>query len=630
MKDHHDPEYAALPGEENDSPEFGRRGSTGVFALIAAAMSLLVVLAVALSGGGGGGAVEEGVVDVVVRGVREGVSEKSSGVRLSGGAAHPWSNEELIWQRTAYHFQPFKNWMNGPLFYKGWYHLFYQYNPVSAVWGNITWGHAVSRDLINWIHLPLAMVPDHWYDMNGVWTGSATFLPDGSLVMLYTGSTNESTQVQNLAYPADPSDPLLLNWVKSKANPVLVPPPGIGSKDFRDPTTAWFIESDNSWRVTIGSRNGMTGFSLVYKTKDFVEYELLDGVLHAVPGTGMWECVDFYPVSTTGNGGLDTSANGPGVKHVLKVSLDNYMNDYYAIGTYDARANTWTPDDPVADAGIGARVDYGKYYASKSFFDQNKGRRVLWAWIGETDSERTDLRKGWASVQSPPLQTIPRVVTFDEKTQTNLLQWPVEEVEALRTDAKEFSDVKVIPGSVVPLDVGTATQLDIEAEFVIDEAELERTVEADVGYNCSTSAGAAGRSALGPFGLLVLADEDLLEQTAVYFYIGRAIDGSLKTYFCQDELRSSKAKDLVKRVYGSTVPVLHGEKLSVRILVDHSVVESFGQGGRTCITSRVYPTKAIYGAACVFLFNNATEAVVTATSVRVWGMNAASVPTMLS
>ncbi|KAK1261922.1 Acid beta-fructofuranosidase [Acorus gramineus] len=183
--------------------------------------------------------------------------------------------------------------MQSPLFYKGWYHLFYQYNPVSAVWGNITWGHAVSRDLINWLHLPLAMVPDHWYDMNGVWTGSATFLPDGSLVMLCTGSTNESTQVQNLAYPADPSDPLLLNWVKSKANPVLVPPPGIGSKDFRDPTTAWFIESDNSWRVTIGSRNGMTGFSLVYKTKDFVEYELLDGVLHAVPGTGMWECVDF-------------------------------------------------------------------------------------------------------------------------------------------------------------------------------------------------------------------------------------------------------------------------------------------------------------------------------------------------
>ena len=125
------------------------------------------------------------------------------------------------------------------MYYKGWYHFFYQYNPLAAVWGNIAWGHAVSRDLVHWEHLPLAMVPDQWYDINGVWTGSATLLPDGQIIMLYTGATNESVQVQNLAVPADLNDPLLLNWTKVDANPVLVPPPGIGAKDFRDPTTAW-------------------------------------------------------------------------------------------------------------------------------------------------------------------------------------------------------------------------------------------------------------------------------------------------------------------------------------------------------------------------------------------------------
>lgn len=83
----------------------------------------------------------------------------------------------------------------GPLYYMGWYHLFYQYNPYSAVWGNITWGHAVSRDLIHWLYLPLAMVPDSWFDAAGVWTGSATLLPDGRIVMLYTGDTEESIQV---------------------------------------------------------------------------------------------------------------------------------------------------------------------------------------------------------------------------------------------------------------------------------------------------------------------------------------------------------------------------------------------------------------------------------------------------
>jgi len=81
------------------------------------------------------------------------------------------------------------------LFYKGWYHFFYQYNPNAAVWGDIVWGHAVSKDLIHWLYLPIAMVPDQWYDANGVWTGSATFLDDGSIVMLYTGSTDEFVQV---------------------------------------------------------------------------------------------------------------------------------------------------------------------------------------------------------------------------------------------------------------------------------------------------------------------------------------------------------------------------------------------------------------------------------------------------
>ena len=529
----------------------------------------------------------------------------------------------LKWQRTGFHFQPEKNWMNdpdGPLFYKGWYHLFYQYNPDSAVWGNITWGHSVSRDLVHWLHLPLAFVPDHWYDANGVWTGSATFLPDDRIVMVYTGSTTEAVQVQNLAYPADLDDPLLLNWLKSDANPVLLPPPGIGVKDFRDPTTAWYDAATEAWKLAIGSKDkNHTGICLIYRTHDFITYELLPGVLHSVPGTGMWECIDFYPVSTDSEVGLDTSVPpGPSVRHVLKASLDDDKHDYYAIGTYDPVAEKWVPHDVEADVGIGWRYDYGKYYASKTFFDTAKRRRVLWGWTGETDSEQTDLLKGWASVM-----TIPRTVLFDQKTGSNLLQWPVEEVESLRLSSRDFKNINIGIGSVVPLNISRATQLDIVAEFEIEGQSLTATVEADLGYNCSTSGGAAGRGVLGPFGFLVLSDQDLSEQTAVYFYVARNVDGELETFFCQDELRSSKADDIVKRVYGSVVPVLSDEILTVRILVDHSIVESFAQGGRTCITSRIYPTKAIDAAAKLFLFNNGTRAMVTAKSIKIWQMNSA-------
>ncbi|XP_014491804.1 acid beta-fructofuranosidase [Vigna radiata var. radiata] len=554
------------------------------------------------------------------RGVSLGVSEKSSWMlKSSNGESYPWSNSMLSWQRTAYHFQPEKNWMNdpnGPMYYKGWYHFFYQYNPKGAVWGTIVWGHAVSRDLIHWLHLPLAMVADQWYDQNGVWTGSATILPDGQVIMLYTGSTNESVQVQNLAYPADPSDPLLVDWIKYPSNPVLFPSPGIDTKDFRDPTTAW-LTTEGKWRISIGSKLNKTGIALVYDTSDFKTYERVEGLLRAVPGTGMWECVDFFPVSSEGENGLDASINGENVKHVVKVSLDDDRHDYYAVGTYDEKNAKFTPDDLKNDVGIGLRYDYGIFYASKTFYDQSKGRRVLWSWIGESDSEYADVAKGWASIQG-----IPRTVTLDKKTGSSLLQWPVAEVESLRLGSNEFENLKVKPGSVVPLEVGTAAQLDIVAEFEIDNKALEMTGQSNKEYECSTSGGAAERGALGPFGLLVLADDDLSEYTPTYFYVVKGNDGQLKTSFCSDQLRSSLATDVGKKIFGSSVTVLEDEKLSVRILVDHSVVESFAQGGRTCVTSRVYPTKAIYGAARLFLFNNATEVNVTA-SVKVWQMNSA-------
>ncbi|KAH9626198.1 hypothetical protein KSS87_022247 [Heliosperma pusillum] len=554
---------------------------------------------------------DNNVLFKVTRGKNHGVSEKANDLPLRGVKLpfYDWNDVQLAWQRTAFHFQPRKNWMNGPLYYKGWYHLFYQYNPGGAIWGNIVWGHAVSKDLIKWDHLPLAMVADQWYDFNGVWTGSATILPDGQIMMLYTGSTNDSVQVQNLAYPANLSDPLLREWVKYPNNPVLVPPPGIHKLDFRDPTTAW-LTTEGKWRITIGSKTvNKTGIALVYETIDFKKYHLLDNILHSVPHTGMWECVDFYPVSMSETIGLDTSTKGRLLKHVLKASMDDDRQDYYALGTYNEANVTWVPDNPLIDVGIGLRYDYGgKFYASKTFYDQEKKRRILWGWIPESDSEAAD--------------AIPRTVLFDQKTGSNLILWPVEEVETLRQRSKDFDKIVVSPGSVVPLDVGTATEMDIIAEFNIDKEDIESLPVSEEKYSCPTSRGAVQRGALGPFGFLVLADNDLTEHTPVYFYIVKTAGGGLKTFFCSDLSRSSVATDVVKGIYGNTVPVLNGEKLSMRILVDHSIVEAFAQGGRTCITTRVYPTKSIYKDAKLYLFNNATTASVTA-SIKTWQMSSA-------
>lgn len=141
--------------------------------------------------------------------------------------------------------------------------------------------------------------------------------------------------------------------------------------------------------------------------------------------------------------------------------------------------------------------------------------------------------------------------------------------------------------------------------------------------SCDSAGGSTKRTKMGPFGLLVIADESLSELTPVYFRpINSTTTGASETYFCTDQTRSTLAPLEFDHIYGSTVPVLEGEKYEMRVLVDHSIVESFAQGGRRVITSRIYPTEAIYGSTRLFLFNNATGVNVKA-SLKVWQMTSA-------
>jgi sucrose-6-phosphate hydrolase SacC (GH32 family) len=85
--------------------------------------------------------------------------------------------------------------------------------------------------------------------------------------------------------------------------------------------------------------------------------------------------------------------------YVLKASLAVRNQDHYTIGTYSTVTHEFAPDDPALDLGKGYRYDYGKFYASKSFYDSSTGRRILWSWVSESDSQQDDITKGWASLQ---------------------------------------------------------------------------------------------------------------------------------------------------------------------------------------------------------------------------------------
>uniref|UniRef100_A0A5B7B5E7 Putative beta-fructofuranosidase, insoluble isoenzyme 1-like n=1 Tax=Davidia involucrata TaxID=16924 RepID=A0A5B7B5E7_DAVIN len=521
--------------------------------------------------------------------------------------------------RTGFHFQPRKHWINdpnGPLFYKGVYHLFYQYNPKGAVWGNIVWAHSVSTDMINWKKLEAAIYPSKPFDNFGCWSGSATILPGDKPIILYTGIIDKNnTQVQNYAVPANYSDHYLREWIKPDNNPVVVADAGVNKTAFRDPTTAWYGK-DGHWRMLVGSRRKDRGIAYLYMSRDFLKWTKAKHPIHSSAGTGMWECPDFFPVSVDGENGLDTSVIGGNIKHVLKVSLDLTRYEYYTLGTYDPERDRYVPDNTSVDGWSGLRYDYGNFYASKTFFDAGKGRRILWGWANESDTANEDVAKGWAGIQA-----IPRKVWLDSSGK-QLLQWPIEELDTLRGQKVELSNQKLNLGDHVEIKGITAAQADVEVTFSF--SSLDKAEPFDPSWvNAQDLCGQKGstvQGGVGPFGLLTLASEKLEEYTPVFFRVFKATDKHV-VLMCSDATSSSLKEGLYKPSFAGFVNVdLTDRKLSLRSLIDHSVVESFGAGGNTCITSRVYPTVAVLNDAHLYAFNNGTEAI-TIDNLTAWNMD---------
>ena len=203
--------------------------------------------------------------------------------------------------RPQFHFTPEKNWMNDPnglVYYKGEYHLFYQYNPNGNSWGDMSWGHAVSEDLVHWKELPLALSHD---DNEMVFSGSAVVDENNTtgfgtkknppMVAMYT-SHNKSTgiQSQSLAYSTDRGR----TWTKYQGNPVI----DIGSRDFRDPKVQWYAPT-KSWLMTVSlSAEHKVRF---YSSKDLKDWTQLSEFGPAGATGGVWECPDLFPLAVDGD-----------------------------------------------------------------------------------------------------------------------------------------------------------------------------------------------------------------------------------------------------------------------------------------------------------------------------------------
>jgi beta-fructofuranosidase len=333
--------------------------------------------------------------------------------------------------RPQYHLLPAHGWMNdpcGPIYWRGQYHMFLQYNdaPVSGV---KLWAHATSPDMIHWRRQTITLAPTPGGpDADGCWTGTAAVV-DGKPAFLYTGVVKSppqhatlrdgATYLRESVCMAIAEDEALLHWRKLPQPVIAAPPPGMQVTGFRDPSP--WREGDDWYMVVASGQRGVGGMVLLYKSTDFHHWEYLhplargkwNGRRTDVVGSGeMWECPDFFPLDG---------------KHVLIHSSEG--RTLWQIGTLDRAAMLFHAESE----GV---LDHGAYYAPKSQLDA-QGNRILWGWIQETRPQAESSAAGWAGMMS-----LPRRLSIADGM---LVMAPSPEISSLRTAPRTGSAVPRLP-----------------------------------------------------------------------------------------------------------------------------------------------------------------------------------------
>lgn len=322
--------------------------------------------------------------------------------------------------RPVYHFRPPANWMNdpnGPIFHRGYYHMFYQLNPYGDNWGNMHWGHARSRDLVRWEHLPIALGPSKEAGEDHVFSGCAAINGKGQPMIIYTSiGRGKGADVYAEQWAALGDDDLI-SWQKHPANPVLSEKlhGHVKVYDWRDP---FVFEVGTDRRAVRGASGGhalpfmVCGGNLnhgkggqavvnLYQAEnaEMTQWKFL-GVLFTHPDAAVKniECPNFFKL---------------GDKWVLVISPHRKVE--YFVGSFDAAKHQFTPEQ----RGV---MDYGHYYAPNCLEDPS-GRRIMWGWVNGFKAGR-----GWNGCL-----TLPRVLTLGADGEPR--QEPVPELKKLRGEA---------------------------------------------------------------------------------------------------------------------------------------------------------------------------------------------------
>jgi len=331
-------------------------------------------------------------------------------------------------ERPVFHLTPKVGWMNDPngfCFYKGKYHMFFQYHPYSCFWGPMHWGHAVSEDLIHWDFLPAAIAPDSRNDKEGCFSGSAIETENGELALVYTGvrkdkkNKKKNNQIQCLAI----GDGIDFNKFSTPILDSPQVPAGCSIEDFRDPK---IIKNDDGEYIiyTVNRNKDGKGQVLAYRSNNLIDWDFCSCVLKNDFNLGaMWECPDLFNLN--GTDVIMMSAQ----EVTQSEDFDSGNIGVCLLGNYDKTINKFIKTKAV-------QVDRGMDFYAQQTITSPDGRRIMIGWMQNWDicNYRTKNQKWYGQM------SIPREIKIQNGI---LLQQPVKEIEKYRQNKQEIKDLKV-------------------------------------------------------------------------------------------------------------------------------------------------------------------------------------------
>ncbi|NQM36928.1 glycoside hydrolase family 32 protein [Streptococcus suis] len=320
------------------------------------------------------------------------------------------------------HLTPETGWMNDPngfIYFRGEYHLFYQFNPYESVWGPMHWGHAKSKDLVNWEQLPVALAPDKDYDKDGCFSGSA-IVKDDVLWLMYTGHINNEdgtvSQVQNMAFSTDG-----IHFEKIEQNPVATAdglPEEVIANDFRDPKI--FEKDGHYYSVVATKHKDNVGCIVLLSSPNLTDWKFESIFLKGEANQGfVWECPDYFEVD-----GQEYLIISPMRYQKDGNDFININSNIFVTGHVD-----WDKKVFVADSF--KEIDHGHDFYAAQTTQGPEGERVMIAWMHTWGRElvTNDLGHKWYGQM-----TLPRIL---KKTENGLHQvLPTSVLEA-------FSDIEI-------------------------------------------------------------------------------------------------------------------------------------------------------------------------------------------